>query len=112
MAATVISRWNAGIAAGQSSKDRGGPSGHKVTQQAGDDSSPSKSVLQGGDRKHFVILLLLCSSERHRGKCRKRANSRGEKLQEAGGQLKVKSLVGKEGPRWAARNHPSKVQQK
>lgn len=47
MAATVISRWNAGIAAGQSSKDHGGPSGHQVTQQVGDDSSPSTSRLAG-----------------------------------------------------------------
>lgn len=41
----VIMRCNAGMAAVQSSKDPGGPARHRVTQQAGDDSSPSKSCL-------------------------------------------------------------------
>lgn len=45
MAAAVIRRCNVGMAEMRSSKDPGGPSRHKVTQQAGDDSSPSKSCL-------------------------------------------------------------------
>lgn len=59
-------------------------------------------VVHGGDRKCFVSLLLQCSSERHHGKFKKRANSGGKKLLAKGRDLKVKSLVGKEGPWWAA----------
>lgn len=53
MAAILIRRHNAGMAEAQTSKDPGGPSRHKVTQQAGDDSSPSKSCLAQRGRELF-----------------------------------------------------------